>query len=396
MTTDRSRVTDALIARALTERAAGPNVDLVAPVMASVSATPQRRGWAVRLGPGHRTMVLGFAAVALAVSLVVAAAAGSMILRPRFVERPLPGNGPITIQVGGGLTEVDPQSGRTLADVALSPVTIGSVADLAWSPDGSRLAVSTDRGLSILDIATGQTSSPMTCVLCPVAWSPDGTELAVVNAAQAIVLIDPGMGTGSRRSSRRNESLGPGSPGHQTADVSHTSSSMPVHRTPSMAIIERDGSNKRTLALPTRGDLIIDASWSPDGATIAYIGNAVPFGDAAVPLDLVLLDPEGVRPARVDPGRRVFLPWLFSGPHVVSGRTTPGVQLADGTRELRDSLRGERRWDGSGRDRERGQRDDRLAPDPGFAPGLTGLEVSRGAAPATRMAGCRSPTPTTS
>ena len=134
MTTDRSTVTDALIARALTERAAGPNVDLVPGIMTAAAVVPQRRGWAVRLGFGGRAVVLGFAAAALAASLIVAALAGSMLLRPRFVERPLPGNGPITVQLDGGLVEVDPQSGRTIADVALPPATIGSVADLRLVP----------------------------------------------------------------------------------------------------------------------------------------------------------------------------------------------------------------------------------------------------------------------
>ena len=304
-------------------------MDLVSSIMASVSATPQRGGWAVRLGQGHRTVVLGFAAVALAVSLVVAAIAGSMIVRPRFVERQLPGNGPITVQLDGGLVAVDPQSGRTLADVALPPATNGSVADLDWSPDGSRLAVSTVRGLSILDIATGQTSSPMTCVSCPVAWSPDGTELAVINAAQAIVLIDARDGHRISQIEPEERKLGAGvtwSPdGRRLAYVEFDA----ADRTPSMLVIDRDGSNKRTVVLPTRGDMIVDASWSPDGATIAYIGNAVPFGDSAVPLDLVLLDPEGVRPARVIQVGECFclgfspgLTWSPDGQHLAYNSLT--------------------------------------------------------------------------
>jgi Tol biopolymer transport system component len=346
MTTDRSRVTDALIARALTERAGGPDANLLAPIMAEVSAAQQRGGWALRLGLSHRTVMLGLAAVALAGSLVAAAIVGSMFVRPtRFVERPLPENGPITVQLDGGLVEVDPQSGRTLADVALPPAMMGSVGDLAWSPDGSRLAVSTDRGLSILDIATGQTSSPMTCVFCPVAWSPDGTELAVVDAAQVIVLIDPRDGhriSQIEPDARKFEAGVTWSPdGRRLAYVEFDA----VTRTRSVSIIERDGTNKRTLALPTRGDMILDISWSPDGATIAYIGNAVPFEDAAQPLDLVLLDPEGVRPGRVIQVGECFclgfspgLTWSPDGRHLaynsltgVAEGGTLFVANADGT-----------------------------------------------------------------
>ena len=177
------------------------------------------------------------------------------------------------------------------------------------------------------------------------AWSPDGAELAVVNAAQVIVLIDPQDGHRISQIEPEDRKLGGGvtwSPdGRRLAFVEFD----PVKRTPSMSVIERDGSNKRTLALPTRGDMIVDVSWSPDGATIAYIVNAVPFKDAAVPLDLVLLDPERVRPARVIQVGECFclgfspgLTWSPDGRHLaynsLAARGNPGtlfVANADGT-----------------------------------------------------------------
>src|SRR4051812_4562582 len=169
MSRERSMVTDVLIARALAERAGVPDVDMLSPIMVAVSSAPQRRGWAVRLGLGHRTAVLGFAAVALVVWVVVAAVAGSMIIRPGLVERPLPGNGPITVQLDGGLVEVDPLTGRRVAEIRVPPSSPGYTTDLSWSPDGSHLAIATDLTLSIIDLTTGQTTSPITCAFCPVA-----------------------------------------------------------------------------------------------------------------------------------------------------------------------------------------------------------------------------------
>ncbi|MFL5710622.1 MAG: TolB family protein [Chloroflexota bacterium] len=294
MTTDRSTVTDALIARALAERARGPEVSLLAPIMASVSATPQRRGVLVRLGLGHRTVVLGFAAVTLAVSLVAAAVIGSMVLRPSLLERPLPGNGPITAQLDGGIVEVDPLSGRGLSTIPLPRSGIGSATDLAWSPDGSHLAIATGLDVSIVDVASGQTSTAITCAYCPVAWSPDGTELALADR-QAILVIDPLDG----RLISRIEMNGPGLVTGITWAPDGRRLAFARGGPASLSVIDRDGSRGRSLALPKVDVILSDPSWSRDGSTIAYIESAVDIQDGAKPLDVVLLDPEGARSSRV-------------------------------------------------------------------------------------------------
>jgi Tol biopolymer transport system component len=48
---------------------------------------------------------------------------------------------------------------------------------LAWSPDGSRLAVETG-GLFVVDVATGDKRKLSENAPYPPAWSPDGTQLA--------------------------------------------------------------------------------------------------------------------------------------------------------------------------------------------------------------------------
>lgn len=307
MTTDRSKITDALIARTLAERAGGPDVDLVARIMTATAAVPQRRGLAVTLGLSRRSMVLGVAAVALAVTLAGAAIVGSWTQRPSLVDRPLPGNGAIMAGIDGVLGEVDQQTGRALAGGLRPGQPPEFVTDLAWSPDGTRLAVATDQALSIHDTTSGSDLTPGPCAHCAVAWTLDGTALVIGNG-RLISLVDPAdgqlisrMDAGGAMAARSGASsvgtikeITMAPDGRRLAFVALVSGDM----FPFIMVIDRDGSNARSLPLATAGDMVIDLRWSPDGATLAYIGSGNSDTNEVRPLEVALLDPGDVRPSR--------------------------------------------------------------------------------------------------
>ena len=311
MTTRRTTVTDALIARALAERASGPDVDLVPMIMAATLVTPQRRGRVLGFGPRRRSSMLVLAAAALAASLIAVGIVGSNVIRPRLVERPLPGNGPITAGESRQVVEFDALTGAEHPGALASMVRSNMILRLDWSRDGAHLAISTDQDVSIYDAATGQTRSLRPCGFCAATWLPDGTALSIIDGGDArsgvitgssdvISLIDPTDG-------RALSTIKPDpvyvdhigglswSPDGRRLAISGSNAD---DSTASLAVMDRDGSNVRPISLPTPGWPIVDASWSPDGSTIAYIGFGVPGQDLRMSMHLALVDPDGARPRR--------------------------------------------------------------------------------------------------
>jgi Tol biopolymer transport system component len=151
-----------------------------------------------------------------------------------------PRNGVIAVQGSEGISIVDPRT----ETASLVPKSL-DLADPAWSPDGTLLAVTlfeSDR----LDVYTMKPDgSERTLVLRNAfspSWSPDGKQLVVTR-----------------------DSCGEGS--SCTADDEHATS---------LAIVNADGTDARWLGLDgtEKALSVAGPEWSPDGKLIAFIDDA--------------------------------------------------------------------------------------------------------------------------
>jgi WD40 repeat protein len=157
-----------------------------------IPAIEQRRPLRYRIVVGLTVVVL-IVTTALAVGLSLRRTATPAVTQP---DGGRPSNGVI-------LVSPDPRNDRVLGGevpIAFNPDgsepegfeigDLGNVSDFAWAPDGLRLAVVNESGLSILDVETGSTQlldeSCRTAATpagrpagyCEVSWSPDGRTIA--------------------------------------------------------------------------------------------------------------------------------------------------------------------------------------------------------------------------
>jgi Tol biopolymer transport system component len=170
-----------------------------------------------------------------------------------------------------GLAELvlfDPATGERT-----SLTSVEGISALAWSTDGTAIAIaSPSSGVSIIDLATGRSTSIARIGTIGVSWSPDGTRLVleshggifVVNAdgTDRRVLVDHG-GRGpawSPDGTRIAYLRTPGSAGQVSLEV---------------WVIGADGSDPTPLFRGEccLGDLWWGPIWSPDGHRIAFFDD---------------------------------------------------------------------------------------------------------------------------
>ena len=140
------------------------------------------------------------------------------------------------------------------------------MCSVAWSPNGSRLAVG---GIGragfckILDVTNGREILDLAEARCPVAWSPDGKRLASGGVGH-LGLQDVGRRNGKMLLSVDAGALGQCSRFHGVRTVRDWS---PL-RCPTGRRIW-DTATGREIRCLGHGDNLSDAVWSPDGKRIA-------------------------------------------------------------------------------------------------------------------------------
>jgi Tol biopolymer transport system component len=238
--------------------------------------------WLGRRGrPGSRRVRVPLwfaAAVLLALAALGGVALVGAMLEDRTTNDPaqLAGNGLIAVGRDDGILLLDPTTGKTVT--RLEP-PLPSVTAITWAPDGKRLAFNVEvqfdvnpsadpraGGVWVMDVSTGTSEQLLQCGsgpdACSVAWSPDGSRIAVTHG-NLLELIDPATGRVTVLEDFRQLAFQPTwSPDSTRIAVSLQDAEFTA--------VDRDGTGRTTLS---RRPDIGDASpiWSPDGSTFAYI-----------------------------------------------------------------------------------------------------------------------------
>jgi Tol biopolymer transport system component len=291
MTEQRSVILDSLLKQALSERASGPDIDLLPGVLAAASATRQRRGWVVGFERSRRKLSIGLIAAALLAAIAGTALIGTGIWRLPSRNEPFHGNGPIVVSTSL-MVAVDPTTGAVVD--ALPLPASSPLSRAAWSPRGDYLAIADEREVLLFDPATRTSRSLVACPACSVSWMPDGTGLALGRSGE-IRLVDPSDGytVGSIDL-----------PGIQVLSVSWEPTGGRIAFTGRavggvrLYVVRRDGSDLRVLDGPLENWRFGDVAWSPAGGTIAYLRLDPQTGagsDASTPNDIQIMrvEPDG-------------------------------------------------------------------------------------------------------
>ena len=313
---------------------------VLATVLAAVPSVPQGRTVRLprRLGPMTRLPNLAATAAVLAVIAIV----GSLTIGPRLGGGSIPSldatpsavaspsavpsrrparNGAIAVVIDTRLVLVDPTTGATLKVLVEGPTDPNAaivVTDLAWAPDGQRLAYAATGGVWVMDVSDGVSRKIVTCGIyedaCSMAWSPDGARIAVAQAGR-LELVDPDAGDSVVIHREQDSIVQPVWLPDGGRIAFQTIGRNPDDQGRRLVTIERDGSGRTELLGPEPGIGVWDPAWSPDGSTIAYLGSTdvqICSGSStdscqdAWDLHVMAVDLDTLEPRELSPAGRCF------------------------------------------------------------------------------------------
>jgi Tol biopolymer transport system component len=212
---------------------------------------------------------------------------------------------------------------RELIGALENPLTV------AWSPDGSRIAIDPFPGptITVVSVSDGRATT-LAAGQFPL-WTPDGRSIAYetagVNGADAIDLVN-GDGSGDHALVGRSASGLPEWPAIWTVDGSQLiyplrQGILPTNRR--TWVVNRDGSNPHALRIPGPGDFM---SLSPNGQSVLWFQRSTVAGTAGH-LFVTGVDPSA--PRRMDFSAGESEQWSPDGTRLL-GTTTDGQGLPSG------------------------------------------------------------------
>ena len=155
-----------------------------------------------------------------------------------------------------------------LPDGAIARFGKGSIEQIAYSPDGSRLAVATQLGIWVYDTQTGRELALLkehTDTVTSLAYSPDGRTLASGSLDRTILLWDTQTGT-------RRSTLSPISGVHSLAYSPDGSTLATGGRHGTVQLWDAATGNLRSTH-SEHTDSVLSLAFSPDGSTLASSGG---------------------------------------------------------------------------------------------------------------------------
>jgi Tol biopolymer transport system component len=193
----------------------------------------------------------------------------------------------------------------------------GDEIDATWSPDGTRLAVETQRssseptGIAIVDVATGElhmiTENPIGGDDAFPAWSPDGTRIAFNRSRgdqqypSAVFVVDVNGRDLQRVTPRRLDAYRPAWSPDGTQIIFNTNDTPERVQEAEIYIVASDGSDLRRLTHEENASAV-RPTWSPDGEWILFTRFAFP-GQLTRSFDIYVMRPDGtdLRPVTSTP-----------------------------------------------------------------------------------------------